>query len=115
MKWIKYKKDIKMFEEWAQRVRLDTLKIGIKILKSKKIKEATIDFIWNQETPSTSKDVCVYPKDQFGVDIDSRTIARYMKNSLSMPFKKAFSRPIQIDIWESIDSKFYILSSSQSN
>ena len=86
-----------MFEEWSHIVRPDTSKIGIKIFKSKKIKEAIIDFIWNQETPFTSKDVCAYLKDQFGVDIDSRTTARYMKNSLSMSFKKAPSRPIQID------------------
>ena len=91
------KRILKMFEEWEHIVRPDTSKIGIKIFKSKKIKEATIDFIWNQETPFTSKDVCAYLKDQFGVDIDSRTTARYMKNSLSMSFKKASSRPIQID------------------
>ena len=91
------KRIVKMFEEWTQIVRPDTSKIEIKIFKSKKIRKATTDFILNKETPFTSKDVCAYLKNRLDVDIDSRTEARYMKNSLSMSFKKASSRPTQID------------------
>ena len=86
-----------MFEELTKIVRPDTSKIGIKIFKSKKIRKAATDFIWNYETPFTSNDVCAYLKNQLDVDIDSRTNARYMKNWLSISFIKASSRLIQID------------------
>ena len=65
-----------MFEEWTQIVSLDTSKIRIKIFKLKKIRKAITDFIWNQETPFTFKDVCAYLKNQLDVDIDSRIAAR---------------------------------------
>ena len=92
------KRIFRMFEEGGQRLKRWSSELGINIFKSSRVKNEAIDFIFNQEVPFTSKDVCISLKEKLNVDIDRRTITKFMKNELSMSFKKASSRPIQIDV-----------------
>ena len=88
----------RMFKDERGQLEFSSSKLGIKIFKSRKVKGSAIEFIGNQETPFTSKDVCIHLKETLDVDIDRRTMTKFMKNELAMSFKKASPRPIQINI-----------------
>ena len=88
----------RMFEE-KQRLKRWSSKLRINIFKSSRVKNEAIDFILDQEVPFTSKDVCISLKEKMNVNIDQRTMAKFMKKKeLPMSFKKASSRPIQIGV-----------------
>ena len=98
-----------MFKDERGQLEFSSSKLGIKIFKSRKVKGSAIEFIGNQETPFTSKEVCIHLKETLDVDIDRRTMTKFMKNELTMSFKKASPRPIQINI--NIIQRLKILSS----
>ena len=77
-----------MFKDERGKLEFSSSKLGIKIFKSRKIKGSAIEFIGNQETPFTSKDVCIHLKEILDVDIDQRTMTKFMKTNLKCHLKR---------------------------
>ena len=73
-------------------------KLGRKIFKSKLVKKVASHFIFRQEAPFRSKDVCRHIEERLGISIKSGTMAKFMKEDLSLSFKKGSSRPVALDV-----------------
>ena len=67
-------------------------------MKSKKIKKVIMHYAYSQESPFRSVDVCRHMQENFGVEVDHRLMAKFMKEELHMSFKKASSRLLKLDV-----------------
>ena len=67
-------------------------------MKSKRIKKVIMHYAYSQESPFRSVDVCRHMQENFGVEVDHRLMAKFMKEELHMSFKKASSRLLKLDV-----------------
>ena len=62
------------------------------------MKKVASYFIFRQEAPFRSKDVCRHIEERLGISIKSGIMAKFMKEDLSLSFKKGSSRPVALDV-----------------
>ena len=73
-------------------------KLGRRIFKSKLVRKVASRFIFQQEAPFRSKDVCRHIEGRLGISINTGTMTKFMKEDLSLSFKKGSSRPAALDV-----------------
>ena len=87
-----------MFESGNPSAQLARDKLGIKIFQSRLVKRIAWDFILKQETPFCAKDVWDYIERRLKTRIDAKLMTKFMKFELNLSFKKATSRPLNLNV-----------------
>ena len=72
--------------------------LGMKMFLSRKIKKAASSYIFSKDEIFRSHNVWQEINTLFKVDIDAKTMSKFMKTQMGLSFKRITSRPLSLDV-----------------